>query len=620
MTLRKTSALFMTTIMGVGTITFATMPASQAQEGCSAVHIISVNGTGGSSPDQSTAISGNASGGLAAAMLDQFPGQVSAYNVPYPASAGVLASTAARVGADGTTYGNSRIQGVQNAVAHIKDYISKCGDTKLLFTGYSQGAHVAGDIAAVLAHGAVPGVTADSIMGAVLYSDPGRSGNSQYTGISGERKAYIPVPANFQYQRNGELANPTQKDGTVGWTGQRSLDFKGLEGKIISLCNPVDMACSVTDKSLLQDVANMSDKNWRPKMDHVYNSDTTMKSMMNSGKLGVLLNYVLSGPISEKLLAGDITGGVYDLNKVVNNLDGFNDHEKEVISQGLREVLYLLNILRSERGYGDSVSEKDILAHIIQEAGPGLINTLPIPPEQRAGATAVLKILGGGSTAGIPDDIKKKTAAMIKYAAAFGSEHGKYFGGEGSIQVNGMSADAWAKQATAEGIRNVINNTPYTVNPGGSTRPADSQHEVSNPDRLSDGLEWIVDSSFTGDEGELDQYGFPRLDGKFVNFDDPMGEDTPTDGSTGDGASSDDLITDLPTTPGEDETSDDPDDGETNVDENTSSEDDTADGSTQPGGNIMASQEGDFGYGPKVNTGGAVKQASFWEKIVSIFS
>lgn len=625
---RKTSAMIATTAVALGSAAVLT-PTAQAEgdDGCKAVHIVTVDGTFASSVDKSTEVkpnpSGQYNGGLASTMLARHPEHVSAYNVPYPSAAGAIGAAGGTVGKSGTTYGDSRLQGTKKALEHIKEYKSKCGDSKLLITGYSQGASVAGDVTAALAHGAVEGVGPDDIMGSVLYADPGRSGESQYTGVAEDRKAYIPVPKNFEFQRNGELANPGQRKGTVGWTGQRSYDFKGLEGKVISICNPNDLACSVEDKSLLRDIADTSDKNWKPKNAEAYQAAKSVKTMVDEGKIGTLLGYALNGKISADLTKGNIGKALCRMQSTVKTGKSFDETEKVVLAQAIREAQYMIQLLKSNKGYGKDVPEDVIVNHMINSAGSGISDALPIPKQYKGIAKQIIKLISSGSSKGeIPSETAEKMQKTVDYAAKFPKVHTQYWG-DNAFDIEGKKAHEFVKDAVSEGIQNVVNGKTIDVNQGENPKPKDAKAELSDPDRLDDGLGSVIE----GKEGEdrLDEYGFPAIDGEFADFncDGEPDSEVPDatrpggDDSTGDGSSDSDSVSDdesIPDRPTEDEIR------EANPDSTDNGYSEVPGSSSEQ---HMISQSGsstgDSTVGPKVNTGGAVKSESFFGKVFGLF-
>lgn len=595
--------LVLSSVLGGTVITSGMMaPDAQAAEGafqCSPVHIISVQGTGGSFVGKGTELTNFADGALATSMINKFGTEkVTGWSTPYPASAGGVYSAAHPQGQT-QTYGQSRLFGDRASIKHMEEYKSQCGNTKFLIVGYSQGADVAGDVAALIAHGASKTVNNDDIMGAVLYSDPGRSGNSKYTGVSGERKAYIPLPDGAQYQRNGEFSNPTQREDTVGWTGQRSLDFKGLEGKIISLCNPMDLACSVDKDSVLRKVADLSDKNFRATPSS-YDNNMGIKKMVDNGRIsGVFLNALDQGFLQD-ILAGDVTKAISKLDNIVKTDKSLSQDERDTLNNAMTEIKYIWGLMKSDKGYGSTPSEKDILTHAIQNGGPQLLKVIPenlLNPQVNAALQTVLSAYGRGTITTIDDATQKRMAYELQYIGKFPSEHGKYFG-NASVPVNGVAADAWADGAVAKGIENVVNNTPYTVNMGGNTRGENEAVEIAEPNRLPDGLQWVLDPNWNGDAGLLNPDGTPK--------DGIMWDNTPGD-------SDDDVVTPTskPTVPS------------SSTPSRPSSDDSSSSSSSTRTNNSSANAVNGSGSsleGPQVNTGGHVEHKSFWDKVKAVFA
>ncbi|WP_158240365.1 cutinase family protein [Mycobacterium hubeiense] len=138
------------------------------------------------------------------------PVRVTGMYVPYPAD--IIGSTANALG-----YSFSRRQGVDNATKMIEEQSAKCPDTRYLLTGYSQGAHVAGDLAARIGAQQSP-ISADKILGVALLADPAQAPQGVPTlGVTG------PV---------------------VGFAGARQGGFGALTDRVISICAPGDFYCN----------------------------------------------------------------------------------------------------------------------------------------------------------------------------------------------------------------------------------------------------------------------------------------------------------------------------------------------------------------------------------------
>lgn len=83
-------------------------------------------------------------------------------------------------------YGNSRRHGYEATYSTLKYYASQCAATRFILIGYSQGAHIAGDIAATIGGGNHP-VSADRVLSVRLLADPARNPDFPAVGIEGPR-------------------------------------------------------------------------------------------------------------------------------------------------------------------------------------------------------------------------------------------------------------------------------------------------------------------------------------------------------------------------------------------------------------------------------------------------
>lgn len=231
---------------------------------CTPVYAIQAAGTGYSSRSQSTQpIPLYVDGWNPADALQRRFGarNVGGYNVSYPASLGrISAFTANPAGTEDATYGESVLAGVTTATDEMSRVAAGCPATKFVLVGYSQGASVIGNAAAEVAAGHVAHVTTDSIAGVVLVADPGRApvvpNPPKERADLAARNAGVPGAT-------GEIivgGNSGVLPSRVGMTGPRPVGFAGLEGKVISLCNSDDMACSIPEGSLIRDVADYANR------------------------------------------------------------------------------------------------------------------------------------------------------------------------------------------------------------------------------------------------------------------------------------------------------------------------------------------------------------------------
>lgn len=614
---KKTLALSGSVLALGGAVQFVqpAVPEAQAQS-CSAVRILAAQGTGGTSQNKSVTDMPNfAEGKIALEMAKRFPGQVSYWNTPYPSSAGALHSAGAKNG-ETTTYGTSRLMGAKAMVKEMERYKAQCPSTKYLLTGFSQGAHVAGDAAALIGHNASSTVKADDLMGALLYSDPGRSGNSSHTGTTGA-KGYMPLPPGAQYQRNGAYSNAGQADGAVGWTGQRSLDFKGLEGKVISLCNPTDLACSIQDKTFLRDVSDVSDKNYKP-VPESYNNRVGIKRMLDSGRLIPVFAKLLSHDPVGKATRGEITALVDAFEASVKATPSLNQQERDTLDNAITEVRYIMKLLRSDKAYGGDIPESVIFAHVMKSAGKDAVANIPkgmIPDEMRPVADVLVKGLTNKDTSSIPQDVAKRMETALRYAVNFPAQHMEYYGADGKVRVGNQSAEDWALSAVEQGIRNVISGTMISYPAGSNPRSPGSAVERSDDKRLPDGLEaiaipgwkdtvnfdpreYLKDSVDPGDVSEGDGSGAGSDSGDTTTPEDTTPETTQRTSNT---------PTSLPSTTSAKESDD---------DDKTSSTTSTTTGTFSTVSPV--SSPGKVS-GPQVNTGGVATGTSVFAKVMALF-
>lgn len=211
---------------------------------------------------------------------------VAGFNVSYPASLGRVSTfTPNPNGNEAATYGESVLAGVETATSEMSRVARACPATSFFLIGYSQGASVAGDAAAEVAAGHVADVSPDRIGGVVLVADPGRSPVVEKPPTEEAERAAANggVPA-----ANGEIivgGDTGVLAGRLGMTGARPTSFTGLEGKVISLCNSNDLACSIHEGSLIRDVADYANRVEWPGPSDTFTAETIarLKAQLDAG-------------------------------------------------------------------------------------------------------------------------------------------------------------------------------------------------------------------------------------------------------------------------------------------------------------------------------------------------
>ncbi|MEN2514310.1 cutinase family protein [Gordonia polyisoprenivorans] len=124
----------------------------------------------------------------------------------------------ARAFDNGQSYATSKSTAVANASQILREHAAVHPGASYTITGYSQGADAAGDLAAAIGHGDGP-VTADRVRAVALLADP-RSGT------------------------DGEQTVGPTSTGT-GIADPRPQGMGALAGKVITICHPDDLYCSI---------------------------------------------------------------------------------------------------------------------------------------------------------------------------------------------------------------------------------------------------------------------------------------------------------------------------------------------------------------------------------------
>ena len=101
---------------------------------------------------------------------------------------------AADVGVSGTAYAQSVQNGVTKTLKTIEDVQDRCDGSRVVLTGFSQGAHVAGDVATMIGQKRTS-INPSTMAGVVLFADPKREENSNI--LSGSSDNIPKMPANI---------------------------------------------------------------------------------------------------------------------------------------------------------------------------------------------------------------------------------------------------------------------------------------------------------------------------------------------------------------------------------------------------------------------------------------
>lgn len=219
MTIRRRHLLALAVSSHLAAALLTTPPHSwAAPEGCPAVEAIAVPGTSQTNPKADPTQPVGILGNILEPLKQHTHVALATYYTPYPA--------AIFGGTEGGGYVASKDAGIDRANAHMRTVATRCPATVFLLTGYSQGADIAGDIAAAIGHnkGVIP---ANRLLAAALIADPSQSPVDQPTiGL---------------------------KQPGMGFAGVRTGGFGSLiqRNGILSICAPMDYYCNLPQGDLV---------------------------------------------------------------------------------------------------------------------------------------------------------------------------------------------------------------------------------------------------------------------------------------------------------------------------------------------------------------------------------
>lgn len=213
-------------------------PQSQPAD-CADVTVIAIPGTWESSaiddPYNPTANPASLMLNVSRPLQAQFDaGRATVYTVPYVAQF----SNPIAFPPDGQqSYNNSRTEGAAAARAELARVGERCPLTNYVLAGFSQGAVIAGDIAADIGAGNGP-VAADRVLGVTLIADGRRDGTSG-------QDIGPPVDGVGAEVALGGLDLPG-----ITMTGPRQGGFGALDGVVNQICAPGDLICAAPSEGL----------------------------------------------------------------------------------------------------------------------------------------------------------------------------------------------------------------------------------------------------------------------------------------------------------------------------------------------------------------------------------
>lgn len=152
-----------------------------------------------------------------------------------------------------SVYKESKDQGFEFAYAVVKDWAESCPDSKISLVGYSQGAHIAGDLVNSIA-GDNPDIKQEQLGYVVLISDPAYNSTSPNTYEFRYDPSIGPGGPGFNYERDVIVADPEHWD-INGALGRRDAFPNDIN--LVSLCIYGDPVCDY------QNPVKAGVSNWR---------------------------------------------------------------------------------------------------------------------------------------------------------------------------------------------------------------------------------------------------------------------------------------------------------------------------------------------------------------------
>lgn len=195
-----------------------TVPLAHADNPCPGIYSVAVPGTSQTNPQADPTKPVGVLGQILEPIRQHSKIHLVTYYTPYAAT--IIGGT------DGGGYMASKNSGIDATNARLKLVADRCAKTVFILSGYSQGADVAGDVAAAIGHnrGVIP---ANRLLGVALLSDPSQAPVGQPT---------------------VGLNNPG-----MGFSGVRFGGFGSLieRNGLLSVCAPQDYYCNLPQSDIV---------------------------------------------------------------------------------------------------------------------------------------------------------------------------------------------------------------------------------------------------------------------------------------------------------------------------------------------------------------------------------
>ncbi|WP_433759577.1 cutinase family protein [Nocardia sp. CA-135398] len=244
---RIVAGIAMATALGAAGAMSATTPSAVAVpvNGCPALYVLGVQGTGQSSPVADPLVDTGMLGALLGPVVAAVPDLVQRSYIAYPAGFGGAVGT----GGGPDAYADSVRDGVAALEATAQRIAADCPDTALAVVGYSQGAQVVSEFARAVGAGEGP-VRPERVAGIALYSDPDRAPGSPV--IPGRPGQLTPDPApGTAGAAVSTVAITTAPASGSGIAAGDGVDYGALTGRVASICVEGDLSCAAPDHAAL---------------------------------------------------------------------------------------------------------------------------------------------------------------------------------------------------------------------------------------------------------------------------------------------------------------------------------------------------------------------------------
>ncbi|WP_327096111.1 cutinase family protein [Nocardia vinacea] len=247
---RVLAAVAMATAFGAAGAMSATTPSVQADpiNGCPALYLLGVQGTGQSSPEADPLADTGMLGALLGPVVAAVPDLVQRSYIAYPAGFGGAVGT----GGGSDAYADSVREGLAALGAAADQISAACPDTALAGVGYSQGAQVVSEFARAVGAGEGP-VGPEKIAGIALYSDPDRAPGSPV--IPGRPGQLTPDPAPGTAGAAVSGVAITTAPASGSGIAADGVSYGALTGRVAEICVEGDLSCAAPDHAALLRVA-----------------------------------------------------------------------------------------------------------------------------------------------------------------------------------------------------------------------------------------------------------------------------------------------------------------------------------------------------------------------------